>query len=142
MKNFKMVIALAGGPYAEKVALTGLSFGKPLNAEIALISIVRPALDVSDDGATIAEISEELSLTYNESLQKLVNKVFKNYEVKTFVEKGKPYSTLLKFSVDWNADVIVMGIHAGIENAQFSRSTDFDEVIKRSTIPLLLVPSL
>jgi nucleotide-binding universal stress UspA family protein len=140
MKKYKMLIALAGGPYAEKVALAGLVFGKPMNAEIYLVSIVKPTSDVSEDGSTSAEISEELKISYRKNLETLVKKIFHDYPVKIFVEKGKPYSTILKKAADWRADVIVMGIHTKVENSGYTKANDFDEIIKQVKIPLILIP--
>jgi nucleotide-binding universal stress UspA family protein len=141
MKNYKMLIALAGGPDAEKVALAGLLFGKPLHAEIALVSIVRPTSDVSDDGSTPAEISEELRISYEKSLEALIKKIFNDYSVKIFVKKGKPYSMILKTAEDWGADVIVMGIHIQMENSGYTNTNDFEEIVKQVKIPLILVPA-
>jgi nucleotide-binding universal stress UspA family protein len=141
MKKFKMLIALAGGPDAEKVALTGLLYGKPLNAEITLVSVVKPTGDVSNDGSTSVEISGELKANYERSLKKLVEKIFKDYPVKTCVEEGKPYSTILKIASERGTDVIVMGIHTRLENSQYYTPNDFDEIIKRAEIPLILIPA-
>ncbi|MEO7216513.1 universal stress protein [Mucilaginibacter sp.] len=142
MKTYKMLIAVAGGPDAENVALKGLLFGRPIQAEITLISIVKPILDVSDDGATSKEITAELRLTYEKSLQELTEKTFKDYPVKTFVAEGKPYSMILKIANDLAADVIVLGIHCKVEKLQFSTHDDFDELIKECKIPLILVPTI
>ena len=141
MKNYKMLIALAGGPDAEKVALAGLLFGKPLNAEIALVSIVKTTRDVSDDGATPDEISEELTIMYKKSLETLIEKIFNNHNVEIFVEKGSPYSTILKIAAEWGANVIVMGIHIPTENSGFTKANDFEEILKHTKIPIILIPA-
>lgn len=137
----KILIALDNGPVSEKVALKGYELGKQLHAEIALVSVADTTTLVSDSGITPGEMIKLIKNDLRKTQEMIVDKVFKNFKVWTFVEEGRPYETILRIAGEWEADLIVLGTHGRTGISHLLTGSIAEKVIRHSAIPLLIIPT-
>ena len=137
----KILIAVDSGPTSEKVALTGFQLGLQLNAEIAIVSIVDTEGLMTEGGITPRELADSIKNDCRRSQQMLIDKVFKDYKVWTFVEEGKPFETILKVAEEWDADLIVLGTHGRTGISHLLMGSVAEKVIRHSVIPSFIVPT-
>jgi len=137
----KILIALDRGPTSEKVASTGFLMGQQLNAEVALVSVVDTTALMTGEGVTIAELADIVKNDFKKSQQMIIDKVFKDVKVLTFVEEGKPFETILKVADDWEADLIVLGTQGRMGVSHFLMGSVAEMVIRHSAKPLFIVPA-
>jgi len=137
----KILIAIDDGPTSEKVTSNGFQLGQQLNAEIALVSVVDTTALMTDSGVTPGELADIIKNDFKKSQQLLVEKVFKDYKVWTFVEKGKPFEAILKVAEEWEADLIVLGTHGRTGLSHLLMGSVAEKVIRHSTKPLFIIPT-
>jgi len=137
----KILIAIDDGPTSEKVASSGFQLGQQLNAEIALISVVDTTALMTDGGVTPGELEDIIKNDFKKNQQLLTDKIFKDYKVWTFVEKGKPFETILKVAEEWEADLVVMGTHGRTGLSHLIMGSVAEKVIRHSTKPLFIIPT-
>ncbi|MGZ3901365.1 MAG: universal stress protein [Bacteroidia bacterium] len=137
----KILIAIDDGPTSEKVASNGFQLGKQLNAEIALISVVDTTGLMTDGSVTPGELAEILKNDYKKSQQKLIENLFKDNNVWSFVEKGTPSEAILKVAEEWEADLIVMGTHGRTGLLHLLMGSTAEKVTRHSTKPLFIIPA-
>ena len=140
MEFHKILIAIDNCKSAEVVASNGLQLAMQYHAEIALVSIVDPASIWGDEHMTLREIDDLIDGNFNASQQHVIDKVFKSYPVKRFIEKGKPYEVILKIANEWGADVIVMGTHGRKGLSNLLMGSVAEEVIRYSKKTLVVIP--
>lgn len=137
----KILIAVDDGPTCEKVASNGLLFGQQLNAEIALISVVDTAALMGDGGITPSELADMIDHDLKKNQQALLDKVFKDYKITTFVEKGRPFEVIIKVAEDWEADLIVIGTHGRTGLSHLLMGSVAEKVIRHTVKPVFVVPT-
>lgn len=137
----KILIAVDDGTTSEKVALSGFQLGQQLNAEIALVSVVDTTNLLTDGGVTPRELADIIKNDFKKSQKLLIDKVFKNYNVWTFVEEGKPFEVILKVANEWEADLIVLGTHGRTGLSHLLMGSVAEKVIRHSTKPLFIMPT-
>lgn len=150
----KILIALDYDPTAQKVAETGFSLAKSLNAEVVLLHVINDAanydspghspimgytgyVDVSPTVLQSAEGLKNASLQYLEKTKQYLG----DENIQTLVQEGDFAKTILKNAEEIHADIIVLGSHSQkwLENILVGSVTE--SVIKDSSIPLLIVPT-
>lgn len=137
----RLLIAVDDGPTAEKVARNGFSIGLQLNAEIALISVVNTSGLMTVGGVTTGELAEIIKGDFKKTQQMLVDSVFKDHKVWTFVEKGNPYEIILEVADQWEADMIAIGTHGRTGLSHLLMGSVAEKVIRHSTKPVIVIPS-
>lgn len=137
----KILIAIDGGPTSEKIALSGFQLGQQLNAEIALVSIVDTSNLMTDGAITPRELADILNTDAKKNQQILIDKIFKNFKVFTFIEEGKPYEGILKVAQEWNANLIVLGTHGRTGISHLLMGSVAEKVLRHSDKPLFIIPS-
>lgn len=137
----KILIAIDGGPASEKVALHGFQLGQQLNTEFALVSVADTTGLMTDAGVTPDELADSIKEELRQIQQLLVDKVFKDYKVLTFVENGKPFEAILKVAEEWGTDLIVLGTHGRTGLSHLLMGSVAEKVIRHSAIPTFIVPS-
>jgi nucleotide-binding universal stress UspA family protein len=140
MEFHKILIAIDNCKSAEVVALNGLQIAQQYHAEIALVSIIDPAANWGGEQPTPREMDDMIDGNFNTSQQNVIDKVFKNYPVKTFIEQGKPYEIILKIADEWGADVIVMGTHGRKGLSHLLIGSVAEEVIRHTKKTLVVIP--
>ncbi|QEM07649.1 universal stress protein [Mucilaginibacter rubeus] len=142
MSDFKKIlIATDDGPTSEIVALKGFQLGKKLNAEIALVSVVDTTVLVSETGATSRELAEIIKSNHVDNQQILIEKVFGDFKIWSFVEQGNPYEAILRVAKEWEADLVVLGTHGRTALSSLLVGSVSEKVIRHSTIPIFIVPT-
>lgn len=136
----KILIAVDNDPTSEKIALNGFQLGLQLNAEIALLSVVDTTILITEGAITPKEFAEITKNDYKKNQQMLVDEVFKNYKVWTFVEEGKPYEVILNVAKEWDADIIVLGTHGRIGLSHLIMGSVAEKVIRHSEKPVFIIP--
>lgn len=141
MNYRKILIAVDDSPIAEKVAIAGFQLGQQLNTEIAILSVVDTTALMTDGGVTPGELAEIIKNDYKKNQQMLIDKVFKDYKVWTFVEKGKPHEMILKVATEWQADFIIIGTHGRTGLSHLLLGSVAEHVVRHSKIPVMIIPS-
>jgi nucleotide-binding universal stress UspA family protein len=136
----KIVIAVDNDPTSEKIALNGFQLGLQLNAEIALLSVVDLTMLITEGAITPKEFADITINDYKKNQQMLVDTVFKEYKVKTFVEEGIPHEVILNVAKKWNADIIVLGTHGRTGISHLIMGSVAEKVIRHSEIPVFIIP--
>jgi nucleotide-binding universal stress UspA family protein len=137
----KILIAIDDGPISEKVALNGFQLGQQLNAELALVSVTDTTLMRNADDVTQGEMENMVKSELRKNQQILIDKVFKDFKVSTFVEEGKPYEMILKVADEWEADLIVLGTHGRTGLKHLLMGSVAEKLMKHSAKPLVIIPA-
>ncbi len=150
----KVLIALDYDPTAQKVAETGFSLAKSLNAEVILLHVIKESANYATPGhfpimgytgyvdvsPTVLESADGLK---NASLQYLdkTRQHLGDKTIQTLVKEGDFAETILKSAEEVHADIIVLGSHSQkwLENILVGSVTE--NVMNDSSIPLLIVPT-
>lgn len=136
----KILIAVDNGPSAEKIAKAGFGLGKQLHAEIALVSIVDTTNMMTEGGTTPRELADLIIKDFKKCHDLLIEQVFKDFKIWTFVEEGKPFEMILKVADEWGADLIILGTHGRKGLSHFLIGSVAEKVIRNSQKPVLIVP--
>jgi len=150
----KVLIALDYDPTAQKVAETGFSLAKSLNAEVILLHVIKDSatydtpghspimgytgyVDVSPTVLQSTEGLKNASLQYLEKTKQFLG----DETIQTLVKEGGFAKTILKSAEELQVDIIVLGSHSQkwLENILVGSVTE--SVINASSIPLLIVPT-
>lgn len=150
----KVLIALDYDQTAQKVAETGFSMAKAMNAHIILLHVISdPVIYTSPGHVTIMGYagyvnSNPVELNSVEHLKKASQEFLDNSKkhlgdetIQTVVEDGDFSESILKVAKDLHADVIVLGSHSKkwLENILMGSVTE--KVLNHTTIPLFIVPT-
>lgn len=137
----KVLIAIDNEPSSEKVALHGFQLGSRLNAEIALISVIDTTMIMTEGSVTPMEFAETMKNECKKNQQLLVDQVFKESKVWTFVEEGKPYEVILNVAKEWEADIIVLGTHGRMGISHLLLGSVAEKVVRHAEKPLFIIPT-
>lgn len=140
MEFHKILIAIDGSKSAEKVAKSGFELAKQFGSEIALVSIVTESEDDYDNLPTPREMEDMKGFNFNRGQLHVIETVFKDFPVKTFVEEGKPAEVIIKIAELWKADVIVMGTHGRKGFSHLMMGSVAEEVIRGSKKTAVVIP--
>lgn len=150
----KVLIALDYNPTAQKVAETGFSLAKSLNAEVTLLHVITDPVfyttsgfspimgyngyvDVSPTVLDSADGLKNASLQYlDKTRQHLGDKT-----LQTLVKEGDFAETILETAKELHSDIIVIGSHSQkwLENILMGSVTE--KILHASSIPLFIVPT-
>lgn len=137
----KVLIAIDDGPASEKIASKGFQLGRRLNAEIALVSIIDNKALITEGGITPGELVHTIKNDYKKSHQLLIDNIFKDYKIWTFIEEGKPFEAILKVGKEWEADIIAIGTHGRTGLSHLLMGSVAEKLIKYSVKPLFIIPT-
>ncbi|MFV5697952.1 universal stress protein [Flavobacterium sp. ZT3R17] len=142
MENIKkIVIAVDNDPTSEKIALSGFQLGLQLKAKIALLSVVDLTMLITEGAVTPKEFADITINDYKKNQQMLVDTVFKEHKIWTFVEEGIPYEVILNVAKEWDADIIVLGTHGRTGFSHLIMGSVAEKVIRHSEIPVFIIPT-
>lgn len=137
----KILIAIDSSPVGEKIATNGLQLALQLKAEIALLSVIDTNFLITDGGVSPKEIVEETRADFKNVHQMLMDRVFKETKVWTFVEEGKPHEVILKVADEWDADIIVLGTHGRTGLTHLLMGSVAEKVVRHSIKPIFIIPN-
>jgi len=150
----KVLIALDYDPTAQKVAETGFSLAKTMDAEVILLHVIAdstyystleysPIVGYLDFSITdISHILEPDGL--KNATKHFLNKV-KNHlgdeTIQTIIKEGDFAETIIKAAKNLKVDIIVLGSHSRkwLENILMGSVTE--KVLHHASIPLLIIPT-
>jgi nucleotide-binding universal stress UspA family protein len=148
----KVLIALDYDPTAQKVADTGYSLAKAMNARTVLLHVIADltyysSLNYSpimgfDTFSNVVETdtTDELKTIAQNYLDK--SKQYLGDEtIETVVKNGDFGETILQTAKDLNADIIVMGTHSRRGLDKILMGSVAEKVLHRSLIPLFIIPT-
>ena len=150
----KVLIALDYNPTAQKVAETGYSLAKSLNAEVILLHVIAdpkfyatsgfsPIMGYNGYVDVSPTVLESIDGLKNASLEYL-NKTKQHLgdeSIQTLVNEGDTAETILSTADQVHADVIVIGSHSQkwLENIVMGSVTE--SVMNQSSVPLFIIPT-
>jgi nucleotide-binding universal stress UspA family protein len=150
----KILIALDYNPSAQKVAETGYTLAKAMNAKTILLHVVSDVTYYSSvnyspimgfgglnsldtiQTHSIEEIKKTAQLYLDKSKQNL-----KDDRIQTVVKNGDYGATILKTARDLDIDIIVMGTHGRRGFEKILVGSVAEEVLRLSPIPLFIIPT-
>jgi len=146
----KILVAIDGSSYSNKVAKYGEDIALRYSAEITLIHVVEPPrslIPVSEiDTGLAAEIEylEKIAKKMESNAENMLNG-YKKYmkdeglNVKIRVEKGNPSDIILNIAEDEHYDLIIVGSR-GLGNVKrFILGSVSDKISKHANCPVLIV---
>lgn len=149
----KVLIAIDYDPSAQKVAESGYSLGKAMNAEITLLHIIADAVYYSSlqyspimgfNGMNSPDLMPPVE---NGKLNKAAigflertKTHLRDESIHIITEEGETAASILKIATEKGFDIIVMGSHSrsGLDKIVMGSVTE--EVLHKSTIPLYIIP--
>jgi nucleotide-binding universal stress UspA family protein len=157
MKTNKMkrvLIALDYNPTAQKVAETGFSLAKTMDAEVILIHVISdpayyssmeysPRLGFTgygDIGPMQLDSIEELKNVSQHFLDKSKNHLGDD-SIQTLVKEGDCAESILKTAKDLHADIIVIGSHSRRWLDEILMGSVTEKVLHHTSIPLFIIPT-
>ena len=147
----KIVIAIDYSPAAEKVAETGYALGRALKAEIVIVHVITEAAFYAMDYSPIMGYKG----TYTSGAAEVVDDIPKEAEsflaatvrhlgddkISTKVLQGNTADAIINYSVEWEADLIVLGSHSHHGLSKLFGTDLATHLIKHSKIPILAIPT-
>ena len=146
----KVLIALDYDPTSKKVAEVGFAMAKSMGAEVTLLHVVVDPIMYSNayenmgvwqiDSVNIPDSIESLKTGSRNFLEK-VKKHLAAKSINTIQKEGDFAQMILETAGEIKADCIVLGSHSQkwLENILMGSVTE--EVLRKSTIPLFIVPT-
>ena len=146
----KVLIALDYNPKSEIVAHKGYALAKKLGASVGLLHII------SNIGYYGMQYPSFLgfngyAMPMDPSLPETLQNVAREYltsakmhlndpNIETHIESGDTAEAILKFSEDWNADILVMGTHSHSTLEKIFVGTVASSILEKTKIPVHLIP--
>jgi nucleotide-binding universal stress UspA family protein len=149
----KVLIALDYDITAQKVADTGLSLAKTMNAEIVLLHVIANAtyysaleyspitgflgyMDMSSSQLNSIEGLKDASQIYLEKLKHHMGEK----SIMTVVKEGDSADSILAAAKEFHCEIIVMGSHSRnwLENIVMGSVTE--KVLRHTSLPMFIVP--
>ena len=152
----KILIALDYDPTAEKVAETGYSLAKAMNAEVVLLHVIADLSYYSSmtfspimgfTGFIDPNIPSDFMQTTHElekGSRRFLGQIKKHLgddAITTLVMDGDFAETILRAAKENNADIIVMGTHSRSGFDKFLMGSVAEKVFHHRTIPLFIIPN-
>ncbi len=150
-KILKVLIALDYNPTAQKVAETGFSMAKAMEAEITLLHVISDAVYYSTpEYSPIMGFSgfletgplqtEELKNAAMQYLDKTRHHLG-DKTIRTLIKEGDFAESILKTAKETHSDIIILGSHSRkwLENVLIGSVTE--KVLRQTSIPLIIIPT-
>lgn len=136
----KMLIAIDEGPFCSKIAMMGFQIGRQMKSEIGLLSVVDNTFNVSEGFVSARNLTNVVEKEFRNVHRMLIEEIFKDDTVKTFIEEGKPLEKILSVADHWNADVIVIGTRSRYGSTASVMGSVASDLLRYSTRPCFVIP--
>ena len=147
----KILIGIDNSTFSEHAAKYGFSIAKSFNAKVGLVHIVEPTFMPPTAGmdplsgpmtgaigdAEIINVQNDMSETL---LEKTEKKFGKGLQVTHFNEFGDTADGIINCSIDFGADLIIIGTHSRSGIDRLLMGSIAEHVVRHSEIPVLVVP--
>jgi len=151
----KILIGIDDSKYAQNAAKYGFKLAETLDAHVGLVNILEPmAIPVSGTGADeilgasiqgVGAPDVDIIQAQTEISKNIVESAIKKYAGKTqvthFNEYGSTGEGIISCSLEFRADIIVIGTHERTGLDRLFSGSVAEYVVRHSTIPVLVVPS-
>lgn len=148
----KILIALDYNPTAKKVAETGYSFAKIMDADVTLIHVISdavyytaleysPIMGYSGFNDSDLKINTEGLTAASEQFLEKSKQHLGDENIQILVAEGEFAIAILKAAKDLKADLIVMGSHSRRWLEKILVGSVTQQVLNNTTIPLMIVPT-
>ena len=150
----KVLIALDYDKTAKKVAESGYSMAKAMEAEVVLLHVISdPVYYSSTEYSPILGLTDPLGVdplnfdnpdrlrTVSQHFLDAMKSQLHDDTVQTLLQEGDFADSILKAAKSLHADIIVMGSHSHkwLENIIIGSVTE--KVLRQTTIPLFIIPT-
>ncbi|MEO5681873.1 MAG: universal stress protein [Chitinophagaceae bacterium] len=151
----KVLIALDYNPSAQKIAETGYSLAKSMQAEVVLLHVMAdPTYYAAYEYSPIMGFNsnfispETLPIDTMEELKKGAIEFLASSKehlgdasIQTLVLEGETAATINKAAVEMHADIIVLGSHSRRGLEKILMGSVAEKVLHHSNVPLFLIPT-
>lgn len=143
----KVLIAMDYDVTSQKVAEAGYALAQAMNAETILLHVVSelPFYYSAYNYAHEFSVDIDMLADLKKSTQKFLDKAKKHLgdddSIKTVLENGEVAETILRTATEMKADIIVMGSHSRKWLEDILIGSEAQDVLKKSHIPLLIIPT-
>jgi nucleotide-binding universal stress UspA family protein len=144
MSYNKIVIAVDDSPHAINTAKRGLELAKQLQSAVGFVFVIDIDMEAIN-GELFINRQNSMVLLMKEAeanIKKIAEKYAKDLNIEYFTLEGMPKKEIISKATEWNADIIVMGIHGrtGLEHLLLGSVAEY--IIRHSPIPVLVVPKV
>jgi nucleotide-binding universal stress UspA family protein len=147
----KVLITLDYNPNSEKVVNKGKELAKLMDAEICLLHVLadvryygmqyEPFMGYEGYSFPVDfRIQEEFVKVAQDYLDKTATHLGKE-DITTHLAEGDTAKSILEYSEEWKADVIVMGTHSHGTLEKIFLGTVASSVLEHTKIPVYMVPT-
>ncbi|HTD41902.1 MAG TPA: universal stress protein [Mucilaginibacter sp.] len=148
----KILIAVDDSRQADHAAEFGFDMARFYKAEVGLVNIVEPIVLPSSGGNSITGIPTDISMVdeaeivriQTEASETNIKRIVQNYadalKITNFTEYGLTADGILKCSIEFGADLIVIGTHSRTGLDRLLMGSVAEHVVRHSKVPVLVVP--
>lgn len=147
----RILIAIDYNPDSQKVAETGYTIAKALNASVLLVHVIAEASYYTMSYSPIMGYEgfmAENTLLIGEEIKKQANnfllstaKFLGDENIQTAILEGNTTGAILDYAKQENVDLMVLGSHTHSGLYKLFISATASSVLKHTTIPLLIIPT-
>lgn len=147
MKTNKMKRALIALDYdhtSQKVAEVGFSMAQAMHAETILLHVVSEQPLYYSSYMNMQELQIDILDDLKKSTQNFLDKAKKHLgdeSIQTVLKEGDIAETILETAKKMDVDIIVMGSHSRKWLENIILGSEAEDVLKKTTIPLFIVPT-
>lgn len=149
----KILIAVDDSKYTDHAAEFGFDMARLYKAEVGLVSIIEPIILPSSGSDPITGLTPDISAVANEpdmirlqtnaaesTMQQVVKKYAEGIQITNFTEYGITADGIIKCSIEFGADMIVVGTHNRTGLDRLIMGSVAEHVVRHSHVPVLVVP--
>ena len=150
----KILIGIDDSKYAQNAAKYGFKLAETLDAHVGLVNILEPmAIPMTGSGADeilgtsiqgVGAPDIDIIEAQNDMSKNIIESTIKKYAGKTqvtqFNEYGSTGEGIIDCSLEFKADIIVIGTHERTGLDRLFSGSVAEYVVRHSTIPVLVVP--
>lgn len=138
----RILIAVDSSEYSMQAAKRGLELAHALNAKAALLFVVDTTKAMGNiDGGILPQ--QALIILKKEAEQTLdeLAMMYDGEGLMKFMPEGHPFEAILATARIWDADLLVMGTHGRTGLQHLLMGSVAEHVVRRSKVPVMVVPS-
>jgi nucleotide-binding universal stress UspA family protein len=140
----KVLIALDYDETSQKVAETGFSLAKAMNAEIVLLHVISENPVYYSSYMYMRELKVDILSDLRKTTQEFLEKIKKQLgdaSIHTVLKEGFITDTILETAKELDSDMIILGSHNRKWLETIIPGSVVEGVVKRTSIPLFIVPT-
>lgn len=139
----RILLAVDDSEFSVQAANAANGLAKTLNAHVAIITVIDPAL-VAIGADTVVYPIEQMG-ELKEAAEKLIATVKGRLDASVttddFIAEGKPSDEIVFVANKWGADLIIIGTHGRTGLKHLIMGSVAENVIRHSKVPVLVIPS-